>query len=248
VSFGLSGFISPKPATSTHFIVRKTRFMVDNIADEIERLDARNIVEIGIDRGGSTALLAQLAQPNKLVAIEYDRGPVEALSDYIRERGLADRVKLYFGLDQGDRAHVDTMLEAEFGNEPLDLVIDDASHLYRQTRSSFNALFPRIKLGGVFILEDWNWAHLVGAKGFTTAEGVRDSWPTGTPLSQLVLEFVLTQGTEHGVISSVTIDDASVRVERGPADLDPRTFDISTSFVEGPVNLLAIRQGDVSES
>jgi hypothetical protein len=139
------------------------------------------------------------------------------------------------------------MLEAEFGNEPLDLVIDDASHLCRETRSSFNALVPRIKEGGVFILEDWNWAHLVG-RGFTTAEGMRESWPTGTSLSQLLLEFVLTQGTEHGVISSVTIDDASVRVERGPADLDPRTFDISTSFVEGPVNLLAIRQGDVSES
>ena len=52
-------------------------------------------------------------------------------------------------------------VDAAFGNRPLDLVMDDASHLGPQTRASFETLFPRLRAGGLYIIEDWSW-HLQG--------------------------------------------------------------------------------------
>jgi hypothetical protein len=53
------------------------------------------------------------------------------------------------------------IIATEFGAMPLDLVSDDASHLLRETRASFNALFPRLRSGGEYIIED--------CEGVTTA-------------------------------------------------------------------------------
>ena len=44
-----------------------------------------NIVELGISRGGSTALIAQAAEPKKLVALELSPEPVEPLERFIDE-------------------------------------------------------------------------------------------------------------------------------------------------------------------
>jgi hypothetical protein len=47
----------------------------------------------------------------------------------------------------------------QFDGGPLDLVVDDCSHLYEPTRASFNELFPRLRPGGAYVIEDWVWAH-----------------------------------------------------------------------------------------
>jgi predicted O-methyltransferase YrrM len=113
------------------------------------------MVELGISQGGSVALLALLARPEKFVAIELASEPVAPLLDALRERGMADAVKPYFGVDQADRARLTQIVEDEFGDAPLDLVIDDASHRYDETVASFEVLFPRLRPGGVFVIEDW---------------------------------------------------------------------------------------------
>jgi len=46
----------------------------------------------------------------------------------------------------------------ELANE-LDLVVDDASHTYEQTKASFEILFPLLRPGGIYVIEDWSWAH-----------------------------------------------------------------------------------------
>ncbi|MFP3608175.1 class I SAM-dependent methyltransferase, partial [Paraburkholderia sp. SIMBA_053] len=38
------------------------------------------------------------------------------------------------------------------------LVVDDASHFYEQTKTSFKTLFPLVRPGGLYIIEDWNWS------------------------------------------------------------------------------------------
>ena len=43
--------------------------------------------------------------------------------------------------------------------DELDLVVDDASHTYEETRSSFEFLFPLLSPGGIYVIEDWSWAH-----------------------------------------------------------------------------------------
>ena len=37
--------------------------------------------------------------------------------------------------------------------------MDDASHTYEETKASFEFLFPLLRPGGIYVMEDWNWAH-----------------------------------------------------------------------------------------
>lgn len=92
---------------------------------------------------------------------------------------------------------------------PIDIVIDDASHLYGPTKRSFETLFPELRPGGLYIIEDWAWAH----------------WPSywqtlasqKTSLSQLVVDLIAAVGTSRDWISRVTVFQGFAVIERGPA-------------------------------
>ncbi|GIU90424.1 MAG: hypothetical protein KatS3mg010_1523 [Acidimicrobiia bacterium] len=109
----------------------------------------RNIVELGIAEGGSTALLALLARPKKLVAVDLEPKRLEALDQFIHDRRLEDSVQPCYGVDQADHDQLARIVDEAFRDEPLDVVIDDASHQYDLTRASFETLFPRLRPGGV---------------------------------------------------------------------------------------------------
>lgn len=47
---------------------------------------------------------------------------------------------------------------AHFADESLDLIIDDASHIPEQQHSSFHWLWPKLRRGGLYIIED---VHLI---------------------------------------------------------------------------------------
>src|SRR6185436_21011315 len=83
--------------------------------------------------------------------------PVEELDRFIAERGLGDRLQAHYRTDQSDRPALARIMADAFGDEPLDLVIDDASHSLAPTRDSFEALFPLVRPGGRFLIEDWHW-------------------------------------------------------------------------------------------
>jgi hypothetical protein len=70
----------------------------------------------------------------------------------VKSRNFDGRIKTYWKTDQADKTRLRTIVETEFDG-PLDLLIDDASHLYRQTRASFEALFPLLVPGGLSIIE-----------------------------------------------------------------------------------------------
>jgi hypothetical protein len=40
----------------------------------------------------------------------------------------------------------------------MNLVVDDASHTYEDTKASFETLFPLLQPGGIYAIEDWSWA------------------------------------------------------------------------------------------
>ena len=139
---------------------------------------------MGIFGGGSTALLAQLASPTKLVALDIREARVAVLDAFIRDHDLGDVVSVYFGVDQADTARLAEIVQHEFNGAPLDLVVDDTSHLIDETRTSFNLLFPQLQPGGSYVIEDWSWPH----RSFVSPD---PAYTAVTPISAFVLELAL---------------------------------------------------------
>lgn len=165
--------MAPVPDPS-YLCVVKPPALVEKTVALARDYEGANIVELGIRHGGSTAMLTQIAIPKKLVAIELSTDPLDRLEAFLDVGDRREFVRPYFGVDQADRARLAQILDDEFGDEPIDLVIDDASHLPDETRASFEVVFPRLRPGGRFVLEDWNCDH-VRAKGVKEAAAQPDS-------------------------------------------------------------------------
>lgn len=154
-------------------------FLVDYL-ELIGAHAAGRIVEVGMFRGGSLALTAAIARPAKLVGVDVaPPGPAaEAIRRLLEARGWESQVKPFWGVDQGDTDRLSAIVDAEFDG-PLDLVVDDASHRYVPTRASFEALFPRLRDGGSFVIEDWSSdglvAHLAATQLATAGGTMRTS-------------------------------------------------------------------------
>jgi hypothetical protein len=144
-------------------VVVKPRGAIEGYQELLGRHDHPNVVELGIAFGGSVGLFALLAQPSKLVAVELSAERVPLLDDLIASRGLEDRVRLHYGTDQADVARLAAIVDEEFRGESLDLVIDDASHMYDETVASFELLFPHLRPGGDYVIEDWSADHWLRA-------------------------------------------------------------------------------------
>jgi predicted O-methyltransferase YrrM len=234
-------------ADSGAMLLRKARWMVE-CYQSLDVAPGLNLFEIGIYQGGSAALLALLLRPRRLAAIDLTAQRATALDDFSDAHGLADVVHPHYGIDQADRARVETIVAEEFGTELLDVVIDDGSHLLEPTKASFNVLFPRLRAGGLYVIEDWSWDHL--AESIITSRlrddpAARAEWarmvesgeaaaPIAVPLSRLVLELVLTAAFDGGIVSEiVNAREGWLVVRRGDSPLDPKSFDISNCYGTG---------------
>ena len=82
---------------------------------------------------------------------------------------------------------------------PLDLVIDDASHLYRLSRRAFELLFPRLRPGGLCALEDWSWSFWPQNKGGDSVN------TTQVPLVRLVSDLLAVMGSGRGLIARIDV-------------------------------------------
>jgi hypothetical protein len=230
------------------FSIRKDRIRIEEYLEIVERFDGENVVELGIGSGGSVALTTLVALPRKFVAVDLGPDRVEALDELIAQRGLSERVRLYYATDQSDQPRLASILDDEFGDEPLGLVTDDASHRLDETRASFEALFPRLRPGGMFVIEDWNHQHLVSrdlagpladpspelkAQVLSRlAEG-----PPETPLSRLVIELMLVQAESDEVVREVRVNRRWTLVCRGDGDLNRSGFRL-LDFITNDFGLL----------
>jgi predicted O-methyltransferase YrrM len=220
-----------------HLDIEKSRSLLEAYIDLWARLQPRRVVELGIRRGGSTALMSELGGLERLVSVELSDERVTALDGFIAERGLEAVVRPFYGVDQSDRNRLRAIMDEEFGSSTLDLVIDDASHLYEESKASFEVLFPRLRPGGLYLLEDWSWQHITAA---TFAAAIRTSDEARrlmeasiaeqglpgppTPMSRLALELVIARAISGDVVADLSFDRDWVVVRRGPATLDPDTF------------------------
>ncbi|KNE79461.1 MULTISPECIES: class I SAM-dependent methyltransferase [Streptomyces] len=111
---------------------------------------------------------------------------------------------LIYGLDIEDKSHAEeqrittvvgdqndpgclTELAARYG--PFDIVIDDGSHINEHVRTSFHALFPHVRPGGLYVIEDLWTAYWPGFGG--------DSDPGKSDLTSLGLVKSLVDSLQH---------------------------------------------------
>lgn len=161
--------------------------------------------------GGSVAFWFEILKPNKHIAIDL-RASMDSkyFQKYVNSRGLNNHLKTYWDTNQADSARLKEIVKQEFDEQLLDLVIDDASHLYELTKISFETLFPLLHPGSFYIIEDWAWWHW---------KGLEDYYADKIPLSQLIVELVEAAGTSANLIKKVVIYQSIAIVERGDASL-----------------------------
>jgi hypothetical protein len=121
------------------------------------------ILEIGIggydnpDAGGGSL---------KIWRDYFRRGHVFGL-DVFAKHGLdEDRITTI----QGSQNDPDFLRALAARHGPFDIVIDDGSHVNEHVLTSFHALFPHVRTGGFYVVEDLWTAYAPGYGGQATAE------------------------------------------------------------------------------
>jgi SAM-dependent methyltransferase len=177
----------------------------------------RNLFELGIWDGASVALWFELWRPECHVGVDIEDRRSADLDAYLDDPERSGRVFLHWDVDQSDRSRLRRIADAHVEG-PLDLVIDDASHLYAPTKASLETLLPLLRPGGLYVIEDWAWGHWGNGPHRLHPVPGREA-PT-----PLVVELLAAAGTSDRAIAAVDVRRHFVVVERGPGELDPAGF------------------------
>ena len=215
--------------------LEENKFVLGKARPQLEILErlaydkpVRRICDLGIYKGGSVVFYHKVFDPEKIIAFELKKEPVEQLDAYIRKNGLEQAIRVFYGVDQSDPEAVQRILQTEMSGQHFDMVVDDASHLLNQTRASFNMIFPYLAPGGYYIIEDWGWAH------WNNEEWQKDGgvWPNEPPLSNLIFELTMLLASRADLIESIFLLPAYAVIKKGkwPRSCEPGSFDLSSTY------------------
>lgn len=119
-----------------------------NFADKYDRLlsgfrlSFSSVLEIGVALGQSLRMWTDYF-PNAIVhGADIEPSFAECAS-------YSNRIRFHV-VDQGNEAQLKTL--GQFA--PFDLIVDDGNHWWREQILSFNTLFPFVRNGGIYIVED----------------------------------------------------------------------------------------------
>ena len=185
----------------------------------------KRVLELGIWDGGSVAFWTETLDLERYAAIDLQfRGDSEYFAAWQRERG-GDRVSTHWGVSQTDGDELRRIIR-QHDLEPLDWVIDDCSHQYEPTRESFEILFPLLRPGGWYVIEDWAWDL---QRPF---QDKQHPWGVHPDLHPLVLDIVRANPSSPDLVRSLRVYPDFVAVERGPGDA--RGFTLAGSIARRP--------------
>lgn len=168
----------------------------------------RHVLELGMRDGGAMLLWDKLFVPEVLVGLDMRSEPIALLEEYRAER---PHIRSYYGRNPHKPGAV-MAARQNFGRAGPDLIIDDASHRYEETRQAFENLFPLLRAGGTYVIEGWNWAHKPGAQD----EG-HPGWARPS-LATLAFELSLLAATSRA-IEQVLVKEGFFAVRKGEGSL-----------------------------
>jgi len=198
------------------------------IIDRLRDQKVETFLEIGVLRGGSLAFWHKLLAPAWCAGMDVADDEPDQLLKYVASPHCKAPPPIFFpGRDQGDRVSMRPFVQMAPGVGWLDLVIDDASHQYEPSRRCFEEVFPNLREGGLYVLEDWSWAH----------------WPShewrqriaecgyGVSLTTLVTEILSLAASEPLLVSKVEIWPGFIVVTRGPKAISAADFSLNSHMV-----------------
>jgi predicted O-methyltransferase YrrM len=175
-----------------------------------------NVIEIGIFRGGSTPFLYKFFDANHLVCFDRIKDCVPSIERF-KSTVPYGNVRAHYGIDQADREAVMRIVTTDF-DDPIDLVVDDASHMYEKSKATFEAVFPYMRPGGIYVIEDWTWAH------GKDAQEPGHYWANELALTNLVLRLVIASASPSGLLAGIGFATGMMWVRKGWKNLPKGDF------------------------
>ncbi len=214
---------------ANHFIFYKDKKLLDQYQTFFDTqgvgFSPKKVIEIGMWDGGSAVFWNEILKPDRMVGLDIlETGG----GDYFKKY-KSDTLKTYWSTDQSDATKLRAIFDENFGETPVDVIFDDASHMYWPTLISFNTLFPRLKPGGLYFIEDWAWGHW---KGFENTFG------PGHEPTKLIFELV-EACANLGLIESVNVYSGFVVVKRSTKPFDGliNDYNLKKDIYRRPVSL-----------
>jgi SAM-dependent methyltransferase len=180
--------------TPDQVILIKGKSSIELYQRILEKSPPSNVLEFGTYEGGSPVLLSLLYNLRKHVGVDL-RPPVPGLTEFLASHPVGKRIHIHYRVSQDDGAAIRKIAASEFGKQPIDLIIDDASHQYAPSRRTFEIAFPLLRPGGTYVLEDWGWAHWPHFKMWEDAPG----------LSNLIFQLTMACAATPQLIREVLV-------------------------------------------
>ena len=174
-----------RPSDKSAFTIVKTVECLNLYISLAAPMKPKSVLELGVFQGGSYAFIDSLLKPERMSAVEISSTPVSALAGWIDGRPGRS---VHYGSKQTDAGALQRIVKSDLGGS-VDLVIDDASHSYDDTRRSFEILFPLISPGGYYLIEDWAWSHQPYFQGANAPNADKRA------LTDLVFDLVMLHGS-----------------------------------------------------
>jgi hypothetical protein len=203
------------PSKSDSFALLKDRSIIESYRrywGERPSFEVDNLFEIGLWDGGSLALWHEILQPRMHVGVDIVDRRTAYFGDYTAAAGREGRIHTYWNVDQADKQRL-AQIAAKHFEAPLDLILDDGSHLYGPTRASMEVLFPLLRPGGLYVIEDWAWGHW-------GAEFRLHASPEKAALTRLVSELAGAVGSIQDIVATLDVRRHFVVLERGAGQAD----------------------------
>ncbi|PWI31501.1 methyltransferase [Flavobacteriaceae bacterium LYZ1037] len=106
-----------------------------------------NLLEIGV---GGFEKTNEGGNSLKMWKSYFCKGNIFSFDIYDKTSLQEDRIKIFIG-SQVDKEFLHKIM-SEIGN--VDLIIDDGSHINSHVITTFKILFPLLKIGGIYVIED----------------------------------------------------------------------------------------------
>jgi len=123
-------------------------FVYDSIFKRfLEKGEPLKMLEIGVQNGGSLEIWKKyLPQNSKIYGID--------INEKCTQLKFSEGISFHLG------SAVDKQfMEKTFGDVEFDVIIDDGSHVCKDVIDAFEYLFPKLKNGGCYIVEDMHTSY-----------------------------------------------------------------------------------------